>query len=200
MSIYYSKFSLNTYRVTPYFHAHIPDDYPLLLVLQKSRAFRRLPPRLRELSALAKKWAQRSWPIVTEEMKRWYDADGYELDPDTGHRLTDEEINEQWSRPSGGQDGVAKFVVEDIPLPAGGFADPDTWEPTIVEEIELVDRGLTMGGVLSDIASRGRERTAEEYAAPADWRTRTTSDEDLARIILDMEGKPWPPAGDTRRA
>jgi hypothetical protein len=192
MSAHFDKYGLNTYYATDYFHAHIPADYPLSRVLQKSRAFRRLPPRLRELSALAKRWAYqvRPFPAVIGGIERWYDDDGYELNPATGQRLTDEEIDAQWREPN---PELAAFVVEDIPLPAGGFADPDTWEPTPVpEEIDIVDRGLTMDGVLSDIASRGRERTAAEYAAPADWRTRVTSDEDLARIILDMEGKPWP--------
>ncbi len=196
MSVYYSKYDLNTYRVTPYFDAHIPADYPLARVLQKSRAFRRLPARLRELSALAKQWARRSYPDLADMsgIDRWYDDDGYELDPETGHRLTDEEIDQDWIRWS--DDELAAFVVEDIPLPAGGFANPDTWEePAPVEEIDLVDRiseGLTESQVLSDIASRGRERTAAEYGVPKSWLARVTSDENLARMVLDMDGKPWP--------
>jgi hypothetical protein len=54
MSAHFSKFGLNTYNATPYFRAHVPAGYPLGDVLVKGRAFRRLPPRLRELSGLAK--------------------------------------------------------------------------------------------------------------------------------------------------
>jgi len=97
MSAHYSKCGLNTYYATPYFQAHIPADYPLSLVLQKSRAFRRLPPRLRELSELAKKWARRHYPpTIGVDDKQWYDDDGYELNPNTGQRLTDKEIDAEW--------------------------------------------------------------------------------------------------------
>ncbi len=197
MSAHYSKYGLNTYYAVRYFRAHVPADYQLGLVLIKSRAFHRLPPRLRELAALAKLWTCRTYPenpAGIQDIERWYDADGYELDPGTGHRLTDEEIDDQWSGPSGGQGAdLAAFVVEDIPLPAGGFADPEAWEPAPVEDTDLVDRdGLTETQILSDIASRGRKATAEEYGVPANWYTRVTSDEGLARMILSMDGKPWP--------
>lgn len=103
----------------------------------------------------------------------------------------DAESDAQWERwPS------PDIQVEDIPVPDGGFADPDTWEePEKEEEPDLVDReGLTEALVLSDIASRGRKRTAEEYGVPASWLSRVKSDEDLARMVLEMHGKPWPNA------
>src|SRR5215475_10380898 len=101
MTAHYSKFDLNTHSVMPYFHAHVPKDYPLNRVLQKCRAFRRLPPNLRKLSGLAKKWAIRVYPPPENDfggIEQWYDAEGYELEPGSGRRLTDEEIDEQWVR------------------------------------------------------------------------------------------------------
>ncbi len=92
MSTHYSKFALNTYAMTPYFQSQLPDGYPINLVLQKSRAFRRLPPNLRKLAALAKKWAIRTYPDTPMGMidiKGWYDEEGYELNPATGKRMTD---------------------------------------------------------------------------------------------------------------
>src|SRR5262245_25135043 len=103
MSIYYDQFSLYTYGHTPYFHAHIPPDYPLNRVLQNCRAFRRLPPRLRELSTLAKRWATRVCPVTVEANSDWYDDDGYELEPGSGRRLTEKEIDDQWVRWQGGE-------------------------------------------------------------------------------------------------
>src|SRR4051812_46387896 len=98
MSAHFSKWSLNTYSWTPYFEAHVPADYPLSLVLQKCRAFRRLPPRLRELSALAKAWNLRTHPPSKfPSIEEWYDDEGYELNPYIGARLTDEEIDTEWS-------------------------------------------------------------------------------------------------------
>src|SRR5437762_5231118 len=97
MSAHFSKWSLNTYSWTPYFEAHIPANYPVSLVMQKCRAHRRLPPRLRELSALAKQWAQRVHPPNKNEgMDQWYDDEGRELNPYTGKRLTDKEIDADW--------------------------------------------------------------------------------------------------------
>jgi len=192
MSAHYSKFDLNTYYGSDYFQAHVPADYPLHEVLEKSRAFRRLPPRLRELSALAKKWDHRVHPITNDEQDQWYDDEGYELNPDTGKRLTDDEIDDEWERWD-----IPDIEIEDIPLPAGGFADPDTWEPAKPPP-DLGDReGLTEDQILSDIATRGggtrgREDVAEEYGVPKSWLTRVTSDKDLARMVLDMDGKPWP--------
>ena len=53
MSAHFDKYGLNTYYAMPYFHAHIPANYPLSVILQKCRAFRRLPPNLRKLSEKA---------------------------------------------------------------------------------------------------------------------------------------------------
>jgi hypothetical protein len=196
MSAHFSKFGLNTYYGSPYFQAHIPEDYPLSLVLQKSRAFRRLPPHLRELSAQAKKWAQRTYPGAdVGGIDRWYDTDGYELDPDTGRRMTDEEIDAEWVRwPE------PEIVVKDIPLPPGGFADPDTWEEQPPKPPEPdPDDVPTEAQILRDIATRsggprGWKDVAEEYGVPLDWLARVTSDKDLVRMILGMYGKPWPAA------
>jgi hypothetical protein len=178
MSIYYDKYDLNTYYGAPYFQAHIPADYPLHLVLQKSRAFRRLPPRLRELSVLAKRWVQHIDPIANDEQDQWYDDDGYELNPGTGRRLTDEEIDAEWDMLES-RWGKPNVKIEDIPLPAGGFADPDTWEEPPKEEPVGVfmwgrfwpdpeDCLPTKAQLLNDIASRGREATADEYGIPID--------------------------------
>ena len=95
MSAHFSKFSLNTYPGTPYFQAHIPTGYPLSLVLQKCRAFRRLPPNLRSLAALAKRWAIRNYPYPAgaPHIEEYYDDEGYELKLGTTERMTDEEID-----------------------------------------------------------------------------------------------------------
>src|SRR5262245_53525282 len=184
MSIYYDKFGLNTYWNTPYFRAHIPADYPINGVLLRSRAFRRLPPRLRELSGLAKQWRTRKWGGIPN-VEEWYDDEGYELNPVTGVRLTDEEIDEQWER--WGDCGLGDFKVEDIPLPPGGFADPDTWEPEPEpeepEEIEIHEEQ-----VLADIKSRGQARAIEEYGRPEGFEE-GMSDEDLAHAIMEVRLK-----------
>jgi hypothetical protein len=188
MSIYYSKHLLNSYWSTPYFQAHIPADYPVGITLQKCRAFRHLPPNLKQLATLARQWSLRVNGEV-DGIDRWYDEDGYELNPDTGKRLSDKEIDAQW-------DGLdyPDFMVVDIPVPPGGFADPDTWEPEAEEEdVDTVDRsGMTEAQLLGDITSRGREATAREYGVPVDWLSDIESDQELARMILDMHGKPWP--------
>jgi hypothetical protein len=187
MSMHFDKCGLNTYYAMPYFQAHIPAGYPLSLVLQKCRAFRRLPPNIRKLSALAKQWAIRAYGHTLGDIDRWYDDDGYELNPDTGKRLTDEEIDAEWERWP-----APNIQVEDIPIPPGGFADPDTWEEP-EREPDLVDRSeLTEAGVLRDIKSRGREAAAEEYGVPTEWLSRVKSDKQLACMIMDMHGKPWP--------
>ncbi len=162
MSLHYSKFSLNTWCGTPYFLAQLPTDYPLGKVLLKCRAFRRLPPNLRELAAAAKQWAVARNPDALDYVGTWYDNAGYELDPDTGRRLTDAEIDAQWSD----DPALAKFRVTDLPKPPGGFPDPETWEPPARDEEEK--ERPTRGQLLRDVAARGREATAEEYDLPLD--------------------------------
>lgn len=165
MSAHFSKFMLNTYSATPYFRAHVPDEYPLSLVLQKCWAFRRLPPNLKELSRRAKAWAIRTYPDASRDIEEWYDAEGYELWPGTGIRLTDEEIDSQWN-----PDGYPhEFVVSDIPIPHGGFADPETWEEPEKEEDPVDPDDIPSPAQLaSDVASRGLARTADEYGMNAD--------------------------------
>lgn len=178
MSIYYSKFSLNTYSGTPYFRAQVPKDYPVPLVLQKYRAFRRLPHRLRELSVLAKRWANRkSGP--RDSIKEFYDDEGYELDPDTGKRLTDEEIDAQWN----GQ--PPDVEVEDIPVPEGGFPNPDTWEEPLPEEEEEEYDGPSEDQILKDIRSHGMEYVARDYGIPPDVAKGAATDRLLARLIFN---------------
>jgi hypothetical protein len=194
MSAHYDKCGLNTYRAGPYFQAHIPPDYPLGKVMMKCRAFRRLPPRLRELSELSKRWTQRVYPPSPfEGIEKWYDEEGYELNPSTGERLTDEEIDAEWDRyhPNLGLDD---FTVEDIPLPDGGFADPDTWEePLAPTEPNLDDETITKEQLLKDIRGYGREYVAKDAGVPAGLLSRVKSDEELAQMIRDrIDGKPWP--------
>jgi hypothetical protein len=187
MSAHFSKFSLNTYPGTDYFQAHAPADYPLSLVLQKCRAFRRLPPNLKELAARSRRWARRVHPedYRQAEIDRWYDAQGYELDPGTGRRLTDAEIDADWERWE-----VPDIEVTDIPVPEGGFADPATWEPPppAVEDEPDPDEGISEAQLLSDIASHGREYVAKEYGVPADRLAQVGSDLDLAKLIRGVVG------------
>jgi len=163
MSEYYSRFGLNTYSGTPYFQSQMPDGYPINAVLQKLHTFRRLPPNFIQLAGLAKRWAARVQPSLVEQTREYYDGQGFELDPATGHRLTDEEIDAQWQP----DPSLDKLVVEDIPVPPGGFADPDTWEEPKVEHPYQVDVP-TKEQLLKDIADRGRQRTSEEYGIPVD--------------------------------
>jgi hypothetical protein len=186
MSAHFSKYGLNTYYATPYFQAHIPVDYPLERVLMKSHAFRRLPPHLRKLAALAKKWAIRSYqdtPGGRRDIEQWYDADGYELDPGDGHRLTDEEIDAQWERWTQLNADLAKFKVEDIPLPAGGFADPDTWEEPEKPDEEEEYEGPSEEKLLEDIKSYGRKYTVRYYGIPPE-EVKEMDDKELARAIF----------------
>src|SRR5207237_151843 len=102
----------------------------------------------------------------------WYDVDGNELDPNTGIPLTDAEIDAQWGR--GPDPSLLSFVVKDIPVPAGGFPDPDTWEEPEKEEPagtfvwgrswDDPDDVPTREQLLSYVASHGAERTAAAYA------------------------------------
>jgi hypothetical protein len=196
MTVHYSRFGLNTYCGVAYFRAHFPEDYPFHPVLQKSRAFRRLPPNLRQLAELSKSWSRRGTgppPQGSPDafgIEGWYDDQGYELDHGSGRRLTDEEIDAQWD--ALGDLGLDDFEVTDIPVPPGGFADPYTWEEPEVKDENLVDRsGLTKEQILSDIQSRGRAATAKEYGVPAQLETGASTDAELAHIILAMHGQPW---------
>ena len=161
VSAHYSKFYLNTYAGTPYFQAHLPPDYPIFLVLQKARAFRRLPKNIKLLAGLAKQWAALHSDDEDDPngSADWYDANNNELDPSTGKRLTDKEIDEHWQG-----SGAVLGTVLDIPTPPGGFADPDEWEPPPEPVAER--RRPSDAQLLSDIASHGRARTAEEYGIP----------------------------------
>lgn len=182
MSVHFSRYLLNTYSGTPYFRAHVPDDYPLSRVLQKCRAFRRLPARLRELSALAKRWAERNGGGV-EGIADWYNGAGLELNPATGRPLTDEEIDVQWlPDPS-----LSKLKVKDIPVPEGGFPDPETWRPEVEADTGTGD-GPTEAQILSDIAGHGRKRTAAEYGVSDEQLAGIGSDKELAQFVLEKRG------------
>jgi hypothetical protein len=185
MSAHYSKYDLNSYKSTPYLAANLPEGYPLSGVLIKSRAFRRLPPNLRELCGLAKQWAVKNWgePAGIVGIEQWYDDEGYELNHNTGKRLTDKEIDRDWdSIPLA--PAINSFKVKDIPIPDGGFADPDTWEESQLEG-EKSDDGdrMTEADILRDISLRGREYTARYYGVPIKHK-----DEELARAILAKMG------------
>jgi len=180
MSAHYSIWSLNSYHATPYFESHLPPGYPTGQVLQKCRAFRRLPPNLRQLAANAKRWANRVLPGNWQGIAEWYDEQGYELNPTTGQRLTDAEIDAEWDTMALGLDN---FQVKDIPLPAGGFPDPDTWEAPAEEEEEDEDRdkGPDEAQLLRDILSHGQEYTARYYGVSLDG---ITTDQELAEAIV----------------
>ena len=185
---HYSKYKLNTYSTTPYFEAHVPEDYPLSDVMLASRRFHDLPPRLRELSALAKRWAVRNYPYPAgiQGIEEYYDDQGYELDTRTGERMSDAVLNEEWGKVL---DKVKRNVV-DIPLPPGGFADPDTWDrpPEPEEEDPDADQGITEKQLLEDIRLNGRERVVKEHGIHPDVSASTPSDTSLARAILDVIG------------
>lgn len=173
MSAYYSKFLLNTYAMTPYFQAHMPESYQLYKVLRKSRTFHNLPPKLRELSALAKQWAIRHYgpPAGAIDIEMWYDAEGFEINPDTGIRLTADEIASEWKP----EPELDDFVVVDLEEPAGGFADPTTWKEK-VEEPEDEDYHPSPAQVLSDLESHGSKAVATTYGLPE-----AEADEDFVR-------------------
>lgn len=183
MSVYFSRFNLNTYSGTPYFQAHCPTDYPLSRVLQKCRAFRRLPPNLRGLSALAKKWAANHYPAVVAEVDHWYDAAGNELDPSTGEPMTDAQIDAQWPWP------LPDVEVTDIPVPHGGFPDPDTWQPKQETDADADDADgdsdrPTEAQILGDIAGHGRALAARTYGIPDEQLAGIKTDRELAQAIL----------------
>lgn len=188
MSAHYSKFLLNTYSGTPYFLAHVPDGYPLTQVLLKCRAFRRLPANLRTLAGLAKEWATKNGhPAASKEngIDSWYDDKGYELESLTGKRLTDAEIDADWARWD-----APDIEVKDIPVPDGGFPDPDTWQPkdeASAADDEGDEDGPTEEQVLSDIAGHGRARVARTYGVSDDVLAGIESDKELAHAILNRK-------------
>lgn len=182
MSAHYSRFSLNTFPGTDYFQAHLPKDYPLELVLQKSRCFRRLPPNLRRLAQLSKARAVHQDPEHAHLADGWYDDDGNELDPNTRQPLTDAQIDADWATYK--LTGLKDFVARDIPVPYGGFPDPTTWEPTPVDDGSVVDalgRHVGLDSAVSrkqlvrDVKSRGLQRTAEEYGVTVEELRRAIS-------------------------
>lgn len=168
MSAHFSKFDLNTYAAFPYFRANVPGDYPLSQVLQTARAFRRLPPNLRELAGLTKRLAVRTAPpdapAGIRDIQYWYDADGFELDPATGRRLTDAEVDRSWDElpfPP-----PPRVPLADVPKPAGGFPDPDTWvEPAQPETPQGVEPP-SISDIRSWVASYGPEYVSKELGIP----------------------------------
>lgn len=158
MSAHYSKWNLNTYLGTPYFQAFLPEHYPVSLMLQKARAFRRLPPNLRALAGKAKQWVVKNGGDLSE-VNRWYDAAGNELDPDTGRVLTDEEIDAQWQD----DPDLLHVPMSDIPTPPDRLPDPETWVPPTIEATADEDRPPSEEQLRRDIASHGYARTAAEY-------------------------------------
>lgn len=189
MSIHYSKFDLNTYKGSEYFKAHVPENYPLEQTLQSCRAFRRLPSRLRELSVLAKKWTCKhsTFPAGIEDIELWYDDDGNELDAYTNKKLTDEQLNKEWDALE--LSGLDDFKVEDIPLPAGGFADPETWEPKEEPEEEDEYDGPTEEQISKEVKS-GRERAMKYYGIePKDAKDAKSADA-LAWLIYLRISRP----------
>lgn len=183
MSAHYSKFDLNTYRGTAYFRTHVPADYPLDEVLQACRAFRRLPTNLRELSALSRQWAEKHLPNTDNHwgnINQWYDEEGYELDPYTGKRLTDAQIDSEWA--SNGTSST--LTVQDIPIPPGGFADPDTWRELLNSQIDNEDPGYSREQLLRDIESHGREYVARDAGITLLQLKSINTDSELADMIL----------------
>lgn len=185
MSIYYLDADLNTYRSTPYFQSQCYTSYPLTEVMQSARAFRRLPPNLRKLCALAKRWAVRNYGHTPGDIDRYYDAEGYELDLNTGVRLTDEQIDSGWG-------GARPNTIEvDITEPPGGFMDPDKWEE-VQPSPDVDDReddGITKKQLLKDIRGYGREYVATDYGIPSDRIRNIKTNEQLADLILLMHGR-----------
>ena len=186
MSAHFSKFGLNTYTATPYFQAQIPEGFDIGNVLIAARAYRNLPPNIKTLAGKAKQWAKRVYAdhsFITE-IDRWYDEEGNELDPDSGEILTNEQIEESWK---GLVSPGTKFKIKDIPIPKGGFADPDTWEQEPEEEEESAPyEGPTEDKLVQDIGSHGREYTARYYGIPPEEAKRAKSDKELAHMIFEM--------------
>lgn len=168
MSAHYSKYDLYTFATTPYFRANIPGDYPLAEVLVNARAHRRLPPNLRELSAKARAWAVKNYGIPSgiPGIERWYDVAGNELDPGTGKRLTDSEIDAEWEKMG---TPAARGPGKDIPVPRGGFPDPDTWQEPKLPPDRVVDPDApTETSLLRDIKSHGHDYVAGYYGVQSE--------------------------------
>lgn len=183
MSIYFSRYSLNVYPQTPYFTAHLPQDYPLSAVLMKSRAFRRLPPNLRRLGELSKRWAvANGWD--RGDIDEWYDSTGNELDPETGLPLTDDEIDAQWDS-TGPMPELDHLAVPVFTEPPGGFPDPDTWQPPTEPGSHDDDDGPPSPAQLTtDILSRGRQAALAGYGL---------TDEEANAILLRLNPTPDDP-------
>ena len=159
MSQHYSKWNLNV-GDSPYLESQLPQNYPLGPVLQACRAFRRLPPNLKRLAKLSNLWLKTHRPDCLAGIDRWYDSMGYELDPDGGRRLTDDEIDAQWGNPPD-----SPLAQRDIPVPDGGVADPNTREPPPAEKPDK-ENGPPEAQLRKDIASRGYKAVSETYGIP----------------------------------
>lgn len=184
MSVHYSKCQLNTFWGTAYFAAHCPADYPIGLICQKVQRFRALPPNVQQLAARAKVWAARQRPGAVRAAEGLYDAEGYELDSLTGKRLTNEEVAAMWAGSE-----PPDVEVRDIPVPASGFPDPNTWEPPTETDDEDQDSGRpTESQLLGDIAGHGRARVARDYGVPVEQLAGIASDRELAQLILQKRG------------
>jgi len=176
MSAHYSKYLLNTYAATPYFQAQMPKDYPLYKVLRKSKTFHNLPPQLKNLAALAKEWAIRNTeppsPAGWIGIEKWYDKQGYELDPATGQRLSASEIAAQWKP----EPELDDFIVEDITVPHTGFPDPTTWKES--KEASSPGERPSEKQLLRDLTVRGSKATARTYGLEVE---EPEVDEDIGR-------------------
>ncbi len=175
MSQHFSKFSLNTWSGTPFFQAQLPKNYPLSRVLQSSRAFRRLPPNLRRLAELSKEWAELH-DFPGGGVEEWYDDAGYELDPDTGRRLTDAEVDREWDTLG----ILASRSVPDVPAP---YLHPENWTPVANADPRELP---TPDQLLADIASRGRKATAEYWNVSPDQLPGYSPD-----TVPEREGEDW---------
>ena len=185
MSLHYSKFALNSYAWTPYFQAVVPPDFPTAAVLRASKMFRDLPPRLREVAVNSKKWAVRHG-YDTSGIDRWYDSDGYELDPDTGARLTDAQVETQWE-PDPDDDIYVEFdLPEGLPVP-----DPDSWEPP--PPAPDVPEAPDFDQLLLDVATHGVARVQEEYGITLEPGTSAELDDMMDEWNMETGAAPEPP-------
>lgn len=166
MSAHYDRLYLNTYAGTPYFQAQLPPDYPIYLTFQKARAFRRLPENIKRLAALSKRWAalhSHDEDVDANDPNGaiadgWYDANNNELNPFTGEVLTDQEIDKEWESMGFGPHSLP---VADIPVPPGGFADPEEWEPPPPPPEERYRPSAAR--LTLDIYTKGRGAAMDEY-------------------------------------
>lgn len=181
MSAHFSRYNLNTYCHSPYFRACLPAGYPTGAAMIAARRHRALPPNLRELSSLAKRYELRAHgEDAYKFMGDAYDDDGYELAIGTSRRLTRKEINDEW-------DALLTEDVDpppDVPVPEGGFPDPDAWEPPAPEPDGPDPDAPTEADLIRDIQGYGRDRVASEYDID-DWSEDAfPTDADLARAIV----------------